>query len=203
MGGPIKVLERINMDTYYIAKYYQEADAMKRKAYLDKAIEAGEEPEKNAIRREIWQVRYSRPLDGKKEDRADDFLGFWMTLEFHRDAEKRWFGKKSAVKSLKKSLRQVKFLEIKEKSPLHRELLYQECCHLVDLYIRLCEEDRSYNSFLCGLMTFKKEDAKNKLQKDIRQVGMELPKVLGMEKELDVLMEAAKTMYQIHYGEEV
>lgn len=186
----------------YIAKYYQEVDAMKRKAYLEKAIEAGEEPEKNEIRKEIWEVRYSKPIERNKEERADGFLGFWMLLEFHKDIEKKWFGVKSTRKQVQKNLQKLKFLEIKEKSTLHKELLYQECCHLVDLYIRLCENDRSYNSFLCGLLTFNAKESKNKLQKDLQQTGLRLPKVLNMETELDILMEAVQTMYQTHYGEE-
>ena len=41
------------MDTPTIAAYYREADPMKRKNLLEQSIEAGEEPEENAIRKEL------------------------------------------------------------------------------------------------------------------------------------------------------
>ena len=53
----------------------------------------------------------------------------------------------------------VKFREIRAKSPLHEELLYRECKHLVKFYMTLCAQDKNYNSILCGLITIKKESS--------------------------------------------
>ena len=46
------------MDTPTITQYYREADPAKRLALLNMSIEAGEEPELNKIRRELWDIRY-------------------------------------------------------------------------------------------------------------------------------------------------
>ena len=51
------------MDTPTIAEYYRELDPVVRKKLLDKSIEAGEDPENNAIRRELWEMRYSEASD--------------------------------------------------------------------------------------------------------------------------------------------
>ena len=47
------------MDTPTIAKYYREKDPMERLKLLEQSIAAGEEPEENRIRKEIWEIRYS------------------------------------------------------------------------------------------------------------------------------------------------
>lgn len=187
------------MDTPTIAQYYREADPMKRKALLEQSIEAGEEPEANAIRKELWDLRYEGPSELGPKTRADGYLGLWMLMEFNRDAGKRIFGGKSARKEIVKSLSKLKFKEIREKSVLHEELLYRECCHLVKLYMELSEKDKSYNSVLCGILTMNSEKAKKKLQHDIYETAILLPPSIGMEEELELITKAAREMYEVHF----
>ena len=187
------------MDTPTIAQYYREADPMKRKALLEQSIEAGEEPEANAIRKELWDLRYEGPSELGPKTRADGYLGLWMLMEFNRDAGKRVFGGKSARKEIVKSLSKLKFKEIREKSALHEELLYRECCHLVKLYMELSEKDKSYNSVLCGILTMNSEKAKKKLQHDIYETAILLPPSIGMEEELELITKAAREMYEVHF----
>ena len=77
------------MDTPIIALYYRESDPMKRKMFLDQSIAAGEEEEANAIRKELWEIRYG----GKSEvpdTPADGYLALWMVLWiFQMDLLKR------------------------------------------------------------------------------------------------------------------
>ena len=183
------------MDTQTIAQYYREPDPKKRKALLDEAIASGEDKEANQIRKEIWEARYSQ----NGSEMADGYLRFWMTMEFNKNAANKWFGVKGAYKDVMKELNSVKFLEIQEKSELHKELLYRECCHLVKLYMDLCKTDRSYNSMLCGIITIKEEDVKAKLQKDIYKTAVCLPKDLGMEKELALVTRAAREIYELYF----
>lgn len=187
------------MDTPTIAQYYREADPMKRKALLEQSIEAGEEPEANAIRKELWDLRYEGPSELGPKTRADGYLGLWMLMEFNRDAGKRIFGGKSARKEIVKSLSKLKFKEIRKKSALHEELLYRECCHLVKLYMELSEKDKSYNSVLCGILTMNSEKAKKKLQHDIYETAILLPPSIGMEEELELITKAAREMYEVHF----
>ena len=42
------------MDTPTITQYYRESDPARRLALLNMSIEAGEEPELNQIRKELW-----------------------------------------------------------------------------------------------------------------------------------------------------
>lgn len=185
------------MDTSTIAQYYREHDPMKRKALLDAAI-AEEDSEENRVRSELWDIRYQEQQSGTPS-RADGFLALWMSMEFNKNAGNKLFGTKSACKEIRKKLEQLKFKELQEQDELHQKLLYRECCHMVKMYMELCETDRSYNSTLCGIMHISKERAKAKLQADMLQTAVELPKSIGMEKELAIVTKAAREMYEVHF----
>jgi len=89
--------------------------------------------------------------------------------------------------------------EFQEKSDLHRELLYRECCHMVKTYMELCEKDKTYNTTLCGIVPISEKTAKNKLQTDIYETAVVLPGNINMVEELAIITEAAKEAYEAHF----
>lgn len=187
------------MDTPIIAQYYKETDPAKRRALLEQSIASNEDAEANEVRKEILDSRYKGIMsDGTV---ADGYLKFWMALEFNRNAGHKVFGAGRAQKEIRKELDDVKFRELRAKSPLHEELLYRECVHLVNLYIDLCERDKNYNSVLCGLMTIKKENAVAKLQKDIYETAIQLPQEIGLSDDLDLITKAAREVYAFRFPE--
>lgn len=190
------------MDTPTIAAYYREQEPLKRKALLEQSIEAGECPEENEIRKELWELRYADSSKAKEASRADGFLALWMTLEFNRQASKRLFGIRSAQKEIRRQMEKLKFQEFQQKGGLYEEMLYRECCHLVHLYIELCKTDRSYNSTLLGIINMSADRALQKRKADIREVAEQLPVNLGMEKELKTLTRAAREIYKNQFPEE-
>lgn len=191
------------MDTPFLEKYYHETDPLKRLKYLEKSIAEGEEPEANAVRKELWDIRYSEKAQGEaKGNRADGFFKLWMELEFCKGQTKRIFNFGAPTKHLKKIMKKLQFPEFQDKSSLHKEILYRECCHLVETYMELCEKDKTYNSMLCGLLTIKEDDAKEKLKNDIQYVALVLPGELKMEKELEILTDACREMYKKHFNED-
>lgn len=186
------------MDTPTIAAYYRESDPMKRRQLLDQSIAAGEEPEANAIRREIWEARYHEP--GESGSVADGYLKLWMAMEFNRNSGNKWFsGTKGARKEIMRELAAVKIHEICEKSELHKELIYRECCHLVNLYMDLCAKDKTYNTIICGIVTMSKDSVKAKLQKDIYETAVRLPGEIKMEQELGIITRAAREIYELQF----
>ena len=185
------------MDTPTIAQYYRETDPAKRKALLDQAITEEGNTEENQARKEIWDARYCMKSD--LGGQADGYLKFWMTMEFNRTSANRWFSSKGARKDLVKELKQVQFMELAGKSELHRELVYRECEHLVKLYMDLCQTDKSYNTILCGLVTMKKDDVKAKLQNDIYETAVKVPRELELEKELELLTKAARKVFEDYF----
>ncbi len=189
------------MDTPTIAKYYREKEPMERLKLLEQSIAAEEDPEGNRIRKELWEIRYSDKSEAG-DTRADGYLGLWMTMEFNRNSSSRFFGTRSAKKEIGKYLTKLKFQEIQEKGGLYQELLYRECCHMVLVYMDLCQTDKSYNTTLCGLIHIKEDSAKSKLQRDIRETAVDLPGTLGMESELGIITRAAREIYRQYYPNE-
>ena len=189
------------MDTPTIAKYYREKEPMERLKLLEQSIAAEEDPEGNRIRKELWEIRYSDKSEAG-DTRADGYLGLWMTMEFNRNSSSRFFGTRSAKKEIGRYLTKLKFQEIQEKGGLYQELLYRECCHMVLVYMDLCQTDKSYNTTLCGLIHIKEDSAKSKLQRDIRETAVDLPGTLGMESELGIITRAAREIYRQYYPNE-
>lgn len=177
-------------------QYYREHDPMKRKALLEQAIQSGEDAEANAIRKELWEIRYQGPSELGSDTRADGYLAMWMTMEFNRDAANKFFGEKNARKDLKKHLDKMKFMEFPTRSELHREIQQMECIQMIRMYIQLCQTDKSYNTFLCGLMSIGSDNAKKKIRRDIYETAVRLPQGIKMEEEFGMITKAAREVYE-------
>ena len=190
------------MDTQTIAAYYTEIAAMKRKKHLDRSIQDNEDPEGNQIRQELWNIRYSRESGSSKGDRADGFMGLWMALEFNRGSEKKLFGGKRARKEVVSALENLHFQEYMDGDDLHRQLFYRECLHMVKMYIGLCKTDKGYGSAFGGLIPMKEENVNAKIRVDIYETGICAPRNVGLEKELDYVIRAAREAYSICFPDE-
>ena len=94
-------------DTPIIALYYREHDPMKRKMFLDQS---------NAVRKELWELRYGEPSEAVSGTRADGYLALWMAMEYSKDTAGKLFGLKRARKEIEKNLARLKFREMQEKS---------------------------------------------------------------------------------------
>lgn len=186
-------------DTPTIALYYREHDPMKRKMFLDQSIAAGEDEEANAVRKELWELRYGGPSELGPDTRADGYLALWMAMEYSKDTASKFFGVKRARKEIEKNLDRLKFKELQEKSELHRELLYRECCHMVKTYMELCEKDKTYNTTLFGIVPINEKNAKSKLQGDIYHTAVRLPEEINMQQELGIITRAAREVYEDHF----
>ena len=97
-------------DTPTIALYYREHDPMKRKMFLDQSIAAGEDEEANAVRKELWELRYGEPSEAGSGTRADGYLALWMAMEYNKDTAGKLFGLKRARKEIEKNLARLKFM---------------------------------------------------------------------------------------------
>ena len=176
-------------DTPIIALYYREHDPMKRKMFLDQSIAAGEDEEANAVRKELWELRYGEPSEAVSGTRADGYLALWMAMEYSKDTAGKLFGLKRARKEIEKNLARLKF----------REMLYRECCHMVKTYMELCEKDKTYNTTLCGIVPISEKSAKSKLQKDVYTTAIVFPEEINMQEELEMITKAAREAYEAHF----
>ena len=80
---------------------------MKRKMFLDQSIAAGEDEETNAVRKEIWEIRYGGPSELGPDTRADGYLALWMAMEYSKDAAGRMFGGTIRVREHARKLRRI------------------------------------------------------------------------------------------------
>ena len=92
------------MDTPTITQYYRESDPARRLALLNMSIEAGEEPELNQIRKELWDIRYQDPSELGGDTRADGLIALWMLMEFNKDSGKRFMGVRESDKAYNSTL---------------------------------------------------------------------------------------------------
>ena len=187
------------MDTPTITQYYREMDPAKRLALLNLSIESGEEPELNAIRKELWEIRYQDKAQSGADTRADGFLALWMKMEFNKDNGGKFLGKKGGRKEILKQLEKLKIRETAEKGKDYEELLYRECCHMVKTYMELCESDRSYGTTLCGIIKMSNDKLKEKMKADIYTTAVEFPREYDLEEELGIVTRAAREMYELHF----
>ena len=189
------------MDTPLVAQYYREEDPKKRRRILEQSIAGGEQPEENAIRKELYEVRYGQSSNAAKDAPADGYLGLWMLLEYNRGVGTGLFGGgiKRACKEIGRRLQALRFEEYQSRGGLYADLHYQEVCHMVRSYMKLCQTDHTYNSTILGMLQMSEENRKNKLRNDIREVALELPRTLGMEDELALLTRAAREVYEEFY----
>ena len=99
-------------DTPTIALYYKEHDPMKRKMFLDQSIAAGEDEEANAVRKELWELRYGESSEAGSGTRADGYLALWMAMEYSKDTAGKLFGVKRARKEIEKNRRSCRRPEV-------------------------------------------------------------------------------------------
>ena len=186
------------MDTQTIVEYYKEADPMKRKALLEQSIAAGEDVEGNAIRKELWGIRYGGKSDSDKGNRADGYLAMWMQMEFNKGASGKLFGLRGARKEMQKTMDKLQFSRYQKGTEREQELFYRELLHMIKLYIDLCLEDRSYGTYFAGLINMKKDKVREKLQKDLFDVGIQLPFELELE-DFRIVSRATREMYELQF----
>ena len=186
------------MDTPVIAQYYKETDPLKRKRLLDMAIEEGSEPEANAIRKELYDIRYAGKSEMNKNMPADGYLGLWMMMEYNRSVGSGLFGldTRRAAREIRKILANLKFQEYQDKGGLYAELHYKEVCHMVRTYMTLSKSDRNYNSTIFGMMKMSDERSSDKLKNDVINMAVGLPEKIGMVQELEIVTRAAREVYE-------
>lgn len=185
----------------FLEQYYKETEPLKRKELLKKSIEAGEDPQGNPIRMELWEARYHERSQNKNE-RADGFLKLWMVMKYAGDNTTGIFGYGGVRRDVRKTLKKLHFEEFKQKDEQTRKLLYKECYHMAQLYLYLCENDRTYGSTLLGMMALSKEKLQSKIGADIFNVACKVPVRLKMEEELEPLLSAVIDAYIHTYPEE-
>ena len=190
------------MDTPTISRYYREIDPMKRKKILSKSVEENEDPGMNPVRQELWEIRYRDKAKASGVDRADGFMALLMDMELGKGSVKKMFGGKHVIRDVQKRLEKLEFQRFANGDEIQREVLYRECCHLVQTYMQLCLEDKTYGTAFLGIVPMKKENILAKLRTDIFETFIQFPHDAKLEEELAPLTKAARVMYELQFPDD-
>lgn len=169
--------------------YYLPTDGEERKAALNKAMAMGLEPEKNEIRKEIWERRYG---DQKGVDR---FLTGWMNMSYYANVVRSNFVAKFHKNDMIQTQKYLCYDLVKKYGKLGEEVLFMELYHLVDFYIDICLRDKKYGGVILGLGTLKEEKLIEKIAGDVYRVSYGVPSGLGLMEEHKLLGKAAVQCY--------
>lgn len=169
--------------------YYLPTDANVRKAALDRALAEELEPERDEVRREMWDRRYNRPAG------VDNFLAGYMDLHYFATTVKSNFMVKFHAREMKKA-QSLLCYDIPEKYGKEgEEMLYLELYHMVDYYIDICLRDKKYSGLLLGFGTMKKEALINKIGDDLYKACFGIAEGFKMKPAHELLKKAAKQCF--------
>ena len=109
--------------------------------------------------------------------------------------------KESHAKDLVQIKKDFGFELAEEYGVAGKKVLYEELCHGVGFYIKLCQMDRQYGSLLMGIMKMKPKDLVTKIGNELNKLTVEVPKYLEQEEEFVMLTKAAKEVFWKEYPE--
>jgi hypothetical protein len=70
------------------------------------------------------------------------------------------------------------------------DILYEELCHLIRVYIMIALEDDSYRSILLQIFKMNDVRCKEKIKRDLKLFAVTIPETLGKEKEFKLFQHA-------------
>lgn len=179
------------MEYAWEREYCHELHRKKRRAILERAIETEGMSPANELRMKLLEARYGK----SKEQKTDYFLRGLMTLKMINAGGRGFFAKKRIAKD-REAIRMDWKLELADSyGEIGKKVLYQEFCNVMLLYLKLCNDDRNYNSTLLGIGRLSEETLANKIGRDLYTIAYEYPEELGLKKELASFTEAAKQMF--------
>lgn len=169
--------------------YYLPTEGDERKKALDKAVSKGLEPEKNQIRKEIWERRYG------EQEGVDRFLTGWLNLSYYANVVRNNLMAKFHKNDMAQTQKYLCYDIVKKYGKDGEEVLFMELYHLVDFYIDICLRDKKYGGIILGLGTMKEERLIEKIANDIYRVSYCVPSALGIMDEHELLAKAAVQCY--------
>ncbi|MCR4750927.1 MAG: hypothetical protein K5852_01365 [Eubacterium sp.] len=172
----------------WVEQFIKEIEKEDREKILEEAIAEEGLTEENALRRQFFEDRYE--FNPKSKLMVDHLIRGWMSMAYLANESKSLFGK-SRVEKEKKKIRADLALDVIQKyGKLGEEIMYGEYYNAACLYMKLCDEDKTYGAILLGLGRMKPAKLIEKIAADIYRVAYELPEEVGMKEEMAVFSRA-------------
>ena len=178
-------------------QYYLEVDKKKRKKLLDEGLEQEGMTPENELRSKLWEVRYGQRA--KETMEIDHYIRGWLTMGYMKRSTKRVFGRGRVDKEKAKVLSDWGADIVKEYGEIGEKIYYQELCNMTRLYLKLCQEDKTYSSVLLGLGRMKETSLVGKIAKDVYALAYDIPEQTGTTEDFRIFTKAATdTFYAVY-----
>lgn len=163
--------------------YYMEADPVSRKEILEKRMqeEPGEDLEK---RKKLFECRYTM---NRKKEYKDGFMNACLDLLYLGSKRNNAFSSGSNRKMAEKI---VGKLCLDQEEEYGTEILYEELCHLIRVYIMLAMNDTAYRSVILKIVKMDDEHCRKKIRNDLKLFSQIIPESFGMEEEFGLFKKA-------------
>ena len=180
-------------------EYYRETNRMNRKKILDTAVAAGDITPEIELCQKLYEARYG---NSSANHEVDYFIRGLMTLEYTKTFKGIFDYSKKRNRERSSVLNDFQFDLVTSYKEIGEQIIFNEYCNLIRLYLELCELDRTYSSLIFGLGKIKRTTLEKKLADDIYNIAFTAPKTLHLEKELSLFTKAASDMFCQQYPSE-
>ena len=146
--------------------FYDEMDAENRSSMLERAIEQGLEPEKDAVRKKLLSCRY-----GKKERGGvipDRYMQLILECMYK---ERQKIRNAKSTRLLQQKLDELGMTEAASGTAAEREVLQGEIRHAIRLYASICRQDLNYSAIIFGLGRMNEETIEAKIRRDLEIIS--------------------------------
>ena len=147
--------------------YYEEKEAVNRKALLEEALKRDlPTNDDDLIRKKLFDLRYVKAKDSEVENLYYDmFMRAYFELR-QTALRGRLSSRRIALRDVKKSLKAIGYLDEDGNMAGYRDILTNEIKHMAMYYIDISMHDRMYTSILWGFGTRKKADVHKKIARE-------------------------------------
>lgn len=179
--------------------YFLETDRITRKKILDSAISNSKLSPELELCQKLYNARYG--ISNNKRE-VDYFIRGLMTLKYIKNCQNTWYSRKRIDRERNSVLNDFQFNLINTSGQLGKNIIYHEYCNLIRVYLKLCEHDRTYSSFIFGLGKISRTTFEKKLSDDIYHIAYTALTVLNLEGELSLFSKAASDIFCSQYPRE-
>lgn len=173
--------------------YYRETDPEVRRRLLQSSCEAQPEDGLNALRRALWDLRYTDP--GHPGHRVDRLLWQCVNLLCVYKLCGPGFRRKGGAKEVRDAMRTMGFEEARPYGGPGREELYREFRNALRRYFSACRSDRSYRKKYFGIFSMNDRERGEKLARDAWRLSVGIGERFGLRQELEPFSRAVKDQF--------
>lgn len=194
------------MEQAWTEAFYWETDAVKRLELLKQNAE-NDPADVAQFRKKLWVARY-----GKRKPNKDTFIGCLMQLKSMAEGTTIDLGgkrKKEAAQIINRLCLTDVELSVEDKEAgdgqtenrqeVYREILLAELKNVFLKFIEVSKGGRGFTSLVFGMGQLSDEGVIKKIAEQISVIAFQAPHILHMEKEFELLKEAALQAFRQEY----